>query len=274
MDLADLHIHSIYSDGTLTPEEIIRDARARGVKLISVCDHNEIQGTLEIAALARGEDVRCICGVEMDALYQGMDIHILGYGADFTHEALLSCIRRARARLDEMSDELLRRMSRDYPQLDCTEYESFVHDVRLGGWKMLQYLCHKGITAKLRDGFDLYARYGVHYGDAGFDVAETVIRCIHAAGGRAVLAHPGVMFPSDSMRRFNEQVEAAMELGLDGIECYYPHHSPGVTRLLLELCTRKGAMITAGSDCHGAFNHNQIGQTRTPTSALRLNGLI
>lgn len=274
MDFADLHIHSIYSDGTLTPGEIIRDARARGVKLISVCDHNEIRGTLEAAALAHSADINCICGVEMDALYRGMDLHILGYGADFTHAELLSCVRRARARLDAMSNELLQRMAQDYPQLDRREYESFVHNVRLGGWKMLQYLLYKGVTANLRDGFDLYARYGVHYGEAGFDTAEAVISCIHAAGGRAVLAHPGVCFPADSIRRFIGQVEAAMALGLDGIECYYPRHSPGITRALVELCARKGAMITGGSDCHGAFNHNQIGQTRTPIKALQLDGLI
>lgn len=274
MDFADLHIHSIYSDGTMTPEEIIRDARARGVKLISVCDHNEIHGTLEAAALARSAGLKCICGVEMDALYQETDIHILSYGADFAHGELLSCIRRTRARLDEMSDELLRRMTRDYPQLDCTEYERFVHDVRRGGWKMLQYLLYKGVTSSLKEGLDLYGRYGVHYASAGFDAAETVIACIHCAGGRAILAHPGVVFSTDSIRCFRKQVEAAMELGLDGIECYYPRHSPGVTRTLLEICAQKGAMITAGSDCHGAFNRNQIGQTRTPIDALRLDGLI
>ena len=273
MNLADLHIHSMYSDGTLKPAEIVDMARARGVRLISVCDHNEIQGTLETAVLAQNAGIDFISGVEMDAIYNGLDMHILCYGADLENTELRACIRHARRRLDEMSDALLQRMIEDYPQLDGNEYAHFTHDFRLGGWKMLQYLMHKGITARLRDGFPLYERYGVRYCDAGFDTAQNVICAIHAAGGCAVLAHPGVVFPSESLSAFIQCVDTAMDMGLDGVECYYPRHSSGMQRALVELCRRRGALITAGSDCHGAFGHNEIGQTRTPVAQLTLGKL-
>lgn len=273
MNLADMHIHSMYSDGTLKPAEIVRMARARGVRLISVCDHNEIEGTLETYVLAKNAGIDFISGVEMDAIYNGLDMHILCYGADLENIQLRACIRRARRRLDEMSDTLLQRMIEDYPQLDRNEYANFAHDFRLGGWKMLQYLMHKGITARLRDGVPLYERYGVRYCDAGFDAAQDVIRAIHAAGGCAVLAHPGVIFPCEPLSKFIECVDTAMDMGLDGVECYYPRHSSGMQRALVELCRRRGALITAGSDCHGAFGHNEIGQTRTPIAQLALGKL-
>ena len=271
MSFADMHIHSVYSDGTYTPEEIVQIARAGCVELISVCDHNEVRGTLEILPLARAAGVKCVSGVEIDAMFEGTDIHILCYGARLDDAELLARIRHARAKLDGMSTELLARMKPDYPRLDMEEYDAWAHDTARGGWKMLQYLAAKGVVPDMKSAMPLYDRYGVTYAAAGFDAAEDVIRAIHRAGGRAVLAHPGVVFPTENLRDFAARVEAAMELGLDGIECHYPRHSAGVVRCCLDICRRRGTMITAGSDCHGAFNHNEIGQTRTPVSALVLN---
>ena len=274
MAFADLHIHSLYSDGSYSPEEIVRIARASNVEMISVCDHNVVAGTLEAAPIARAAGLKYIPGVEIDAIHNDIDIHILCYGADFSNAALLERILHARKTLDDMSTDLLERMLKDYPQLSREEYAAFTHDTKKGGWKMLQYLTFKGVTPNLMGGFPLYDRYNVTYAAAGFNSAETIISAIHAAGGKAVLAHPGVVFPTGRLTLFEENVEEAMELGLDGIECYYVRHSAGITRSCLDICEKKNALITAGSDCHGAFNHNEIGQTKTPAEKLRLGELI
>lgn len=273
MGFADMHIHSIYSDGTLAPAEIVTAARARNVELISVCDHNEVRGTLECARIAREIGLTCVTGVEIDAIHEGRDVHILCYGARLDDSALLDRIHRARARLDGMSATLLERMARDGHPLDMAEYDAFPFDHSRGGWKMLQYLQARGLTRALSEGLGFYERYGVRYAEAGFDAAGDVISAVHAAGGRAVLAHPGVTFPSDGLAAFEAQVARALALGFDGVECYYPAHGAGATRRLLEICRRRGLMITAGSDCHGAFNRREIGETRTPAAALDLRGL-
>lgn len=274
MAFADMHIHSIYSDGSYSPEEIVSIARARNVDLISVCDHNQVRGTLETEAIARAAGLKYIRGVEIDALHRGVDLHILCYGADLGDEALLGRIHHARHALDEMSVELLRRMRGDYPQMDMEEFQAFEHDVRRGGWKMLQYMQFKGVIPDLKSGFALYDRYQVRYADADFDSAQDVLSAIHAAGGKAVLAHPGVVFPTDRIDAFERCVQDALDLGMDGIECYYVRHEAGITRSCLKICADRGGLITAGSDCHGAFNHNEIGQTRTPVDKLKLDGLI
>jgi len=273
MAFADMHIHSLYSDGSYSPAEIVRRARASGVELISVCDHNEVRGTLEAEPLARAAGLKYVQGVEIDAIHENADIHILCYGANLADEALLGRIHKARRILDEMSAELLRRMLKDYPHMSMEEYQTFPHDSSRGGWKMLQYMQHKGVTPDLKSGFPYYDRYRVTYADAGFDSAEAIVHAIHAAGGRAVLAHPGVVFPTGRISLFEAHVERAMDLGLDGIECHYVRHPAGITRSLRTICDRRGGMITAGSDCHGAFSNNEIGQTRTPITQLRLNGL-
>lgn len=273
MNFADMHIHSKYSDGSLTPEEIVRTARGNGVGLISVCDHNVIEGSIETARIAREAGLKYILGVEIDAIFEGQDVHILCYNADFANQPLIKSIRSARAVLDGMSAELLRRMIKDYPVLSEEDYAAFTHDSTKGGWKMLQYLAARGVTGSLKEGFPYYDKYGVTYAEAGFESAEHTVALIHAAGGKAVLAHPGVNFSTESISGFERQLEHIMDIGLDGVECHYVRHTPGITRKCIEICDRRGKMITAGSDCHGAFNNNQIGQTRTSISDLRLDGL-
>lgn len=270
MGFADLHIHSQYSDGTFSPEEIVRLARKAGASIISVCDHNVTGGTRETAPLAAAAGIAYVHGAEIDAILDGTDVHILCYGADIDHPELTRVLRHARAKLDDMSVELLRRMAADYPCLSIEEYDQAAHDPRQGGWKLLQYLKRKGVTGSLREGFPFYARYGVTYADAGFSDIETVARAIHAAGGRAVLAHPQVTFPEDTVSGLEKHVCGAMEMGLDGIECRHPGQDSGISRRMRALCDAHGWLVTAGSDSHGAFNGRAIACNQVPAEQIRL----
>lgn len=262
---ADLHVHSTDSDGTYSPEEIVRRAAEREVGLLAVCDHNRIEGSLKTEPLARAAGLRFLRGVEIDSMLLGVDAHILCYGADFSNAPLLSAIRHARARLDWMSDELLNRMLPDYPQLSAEAYAAFPMDSALGGWKLLQYLYRAGITASLRGGFRFYDEYDVTYASAGFQSAAEIIALIHAANGCAVLAHPGVTFCKEAISR---GLDAALGCGIDGVECYYPKHAPALQQSLLAFCRAHGLSVTAGSDCHGAFGSAQIGETQTPLYSI------
>ena len=264
--MIDLHIHSVYSDGTMTLAQIVADAVRRGATGIAVCDHNVIAGTLEAKPLAEAAGLVCLPGVEIDAMLMDKDAHILCYGADFSNETLLAHIRHARARLDWMSDELLRRMLPDFPRLDYGEYEALSHDPKQGGWKLLQYLKAKGITKSLDDALPYYFQYGVTYESADFRPAEEVVSAIHAAGGCAILAHPGVTFKDDALKA----AEAALEIGIDGLECYYPRHSKRLEWLLLNWCDEHNLSATAGSDCHGSYARANICDTHTGADALRL----
>lgn len=268
MQYVDLHIHSTFSDGTLTPGEIVRAAAAAGVGALSVTDHDAVEGSLLAEPLAREAGLRYVRGVEIDSLWEGRDVHVLCYGADFACPRLMDVVREARLRMDEMSDTLLARMSPDFPALDAAEYAAFERDVSLGGWKLLHYLMAKGITRAMTDGMRLYARYGVTYAQAGFRPTGEVIAAIHAAGGRAVLAHPGVTLAGEG--DFPRALARLVEEGVDGVECYYPRHSREVEQICLGLCARRGLLVSAGSDCHGAFQSAHIGQTKTPMDKVSL----
>ena len=125
-------------------------------------------------------------------------------------------------------------------------------DPAAGGWQGLQYLLGKGVTASLQEGMALYPRHGCDYGSYPFPPIQEAIQAVHQAGGKAVLAHPRNWFHEDRPEELLAHLEALVRMGLDGVECHYPSHSPKMTALCAGFCKEKGLLITAGSDDHGA----------------------
>jgi len=270
---ADMHIHTTHSDGTFTPAEVIVHARAAGIGVMAICDHDVISGFRQAAPIAQAAGITLVPGVEINSLFLNDDTHILCFGADFENAELAQVIVDARYKMDKMSDDLLYRMQPDYPWMTMEDYTAFPHDERVGGWKMLEYLLANGVTKSLKEGIGLYTKYSVDYEEAGFFPTKYVVDVIHAAGGEAILAHPGVTFSGMDEDAQKNAVLQALDLGIDGIECYYHKHSADFTRWLVNLCGQRNLDITAGSDCHGSFSGGNIGCTQTPVSKIRLKVL-
>lgn len=270
---ADLHIHSTHSDSSLTPGEIVREALKHGVGLIAVTDHELTAGSLETEPIALAAGLGFLRAAETECMADGRFHHLLAYGADFSEPAFSGLLAENRRKLDEMSVELIRRMAPEYPRLSISDYEAYERDASLGGWKGLEYLLRRGVTEGIRDGMPLYGQYDVTYEAAGFPPIERTVEAIRRSGGRAVLAHPWATVPHPDEDSFFRSVRALIDRGLDGVECYYPLHSPQITRGLLELCRDRDLIVTAGSDCHGSFGRSRIGQMDVPVEALRLKGL-
>lgn len=273
MPYADLHIHSTVSDGTMTPEEIVREAKRAGVGLLAISDHDLIAGSMAVKPLCKEAGIGYLSAVENTCSFENTYHHVLSYGVDLTEEHFLSVIRHNRARHDEMSVELIRRMKTDYPSVSLEEYDGFERDVRLGGWKALHYFLDKGITETFHGGRMFYKTYNVTYPEAGFLPLETLVEAIHGAGGRAVLAHPGKTIPTEDLAVFEAELIRLIDLGLDGVECYYPSHTEEIMNICLRACDARGLMITTGSDCHGTFSGAPIGSMRVEVERIRLNGL-
>lgn len=270
---ADLHIHSTHSDGSFTPERIVREAVANGVGLIAVTDHELAAGSLETEPIALRAGLSFLRGAETECLADGLFHHILAYGADFSEPGFHSLLADNRLKLDEMSVVLIRRMAPEYPQLSVEDFNTFERNASLGGWKGLEYILRRGVTQAIRDGIPLYKQYGVSYEDAGFPSMEKTLARIHQAGGMAVLAHPWATVPHPDEERFFQSVHGLIDRGLDGVECYYPLHAPEITERLLAICRDRDLIVTAGSDCHGSFGRTRVGQMDVPVEALRLKGL-
>lgn len=272
----DLHVHSVFSDGCLTPAELVRDALRANVSFAALADHNTIAGCAAMRAACAEAKIRCIDAVEIDSLYHGEDLHILSYGADSEHAAFSELVRYSREMLDKMSTDLIGVLEKEGKNVSMADYLLYPEQKGRGGWKALYYLQECGVGASKYDIFPLYDQYGVTYAKAGFADAEEVIRLIHAAGGLAVLAHPGDVNRLDRHIEANEmaaQMQMLFEAGLDGAECHYPKHSEEETRLFCDICTKNKKLITSGSDCHGAFSGKPVGYMKKKKEDLMLDEL-
>lgn len=272
--MADLHIHSYYSDGTMSPEDILEAALAKGVGLLAIADHNVLEGSLELEKLCSKYNIQYVSGVELDTLDNGNNIHILGYGINMLDKKFVRFVERNRALLDEISVKLIERMQTDFNFISLPNYLQYTYDRKKGGWKALHYLCEKGLSKSLRDGIRFYQEYNCSYDCVEFPSVGQAAQQIHDAGGKTILAHPGIVIQNTDLNSFKEEVLRLISHGLDGIECYYPYHTKDITDTCLEICYDKDLLITTGSDCHGGFGRTEVGEMGIAAEKLKLGNIL
>ena len=246
---ADLHLHSDHSDGTFTPSEVVRRAKGFGLAAVSLTDHDTVAGIPE-AIEAAGSDLEVIPGVEMTALFQDRELHILGYGIriqdpEFSHF------------LDEMQEYRLGRIRKMIERLASREIHVTFEETSaiagrgsLGRPHLAELLVKKGVVRSLPEAFQKYL------GDdapcfvkgATLTVPEAV-RLIRSAGGVAVLAHPNHLIK-------DVWIPELAAAGIQGIEAYHSDHDPSVAEKYRKLAQRHGLLVTGGSDCHGLRKSN------------------
>lgn len=272
--IADLHIHSYYSDGTMTPEDILSLALTKGVGLIAIADHDILEGSLKLQKLCSNYDIHYLPAVELDSLDNGIDIHILGYGMNLLDKEFYSFVKKNRIMLDNVSIKLIEKMQLDYDCITLSDYTKYSYDRQKGGWKALHYFCEKGLTKSLKEGLKFYPQYRCFYNCVEFPTVSVVAQYIHNAGGKAILAHPGEIIKEIDITHFKEEILRLVNCGLDGIECYYPSHTNDITNVCLEICKDNDLLITAGSDCHGEFGGTEVGEMSIPIRQLSLGNIL
>lgn len=272
-NIVDLHIHSFYSDGSMSPEDIYNTAKAKGVGLIAITDHNVLEGSLELQKLCEKSNIKCLSGVEIDCLDHGLYVHILGYGMNLMDKEFIGFIKSNRNLLDYISVKLIEKMEKDYPFISLADFDTFYYDKRKGGWKALHYFMSKGLIDNLKEGMEFYTKYNCSYHSVDFPSVSSVSEYIHKAGGKAILAHPGVVIKETDMKIFSNVVQRLIDQGLDGIECFYPYHTDEITEACLRICRERNLLITSGSDCHGEFGNTNIGDMNIMLSKLNLENI-
>ncbi|HYF81534.1 MAG TPA: PHP domain-containing protein [Clostridia bacterium] len=276
--IADLHIHTYFSDGTRSPEEVVEEAKQNGIGLISVCDHNSIASFPRLKKACDSRNITCISGAEIDCLFGGLNIHILAYNCRADNPSFINLLKTTNDIMEQMSVDLVEKMSVDYPQIGLKEYEVFNRTPVNGGWKGIDYLKSKGFTVSYPECMKYYREYGAKC-SSSFQTMETVCGVIHNAGGLAVLAHPGERLDKTTSN-FMKSLYGINNLGIDGIECYYPSHNKEITDICVNFCRGNDLLITAGSDSHGDFAsfidgiHYAIGAVKVDINDLNLKGLI
>ena len=277
--LADLHMHSYYSDGTMSPREIVEDAKKRNVQLIAITDHNVLDSYTELKEAAEEFGINVIRGVEIDARFEDIVVHILAYNFQ-DNEKLFNLVHKAKNELLETSIELIKRMENDYENISSEDYEAYDYDRRKGGWKGIHYLFDRGITSELFEGVKYYGQYKCGHEYFDYPTVEEVVKAVHEANGYVVLAHPCNYYKNNTKEEVLEKLEKFKSIGIDGVECYYPANSEMMTETCVEFCKNNDMIITVGSDSHGEFGavskgiEYYIGAVKKDSSELNLKDMI
>lgn len=268
----DLHIHTTFSDGSWTPEQVVAKVAAIGIGLFAVTDHDTADGLAAARAAAAAAGIAFLPGVEVSATVNGKSVHILGYGIDPEHQGLRRLLANNTALLEEADHDSIRKLIAGGLAIDYDEYCAYRHDPARGGWKSLSFLIDKGFCRDVSDFFaNLFTeKRGIRFPE--FPPPAEVIAVIKAAGGIPVLAHPGSDFHGTSLE---ETLDAFGREAIEGVECFHSSHDAATTRRALAWCRRHGMIVTGGSDCHGDFiPHRRLGEPVVTTEDLWLGPLV
>lgn len=277
--LVDLHIHTYYSDGTMSPKEVVEDAKRKNLGIIAITDHDVLDSYEELKVEAEKAGIIAIRGVEIDSIFEGHLVHLLAYKFE-DNEKLFKLINHAKEQLLETSIELIRRMENDYEGISLEDYNSYEYERRKGGWKGIHYLHDRKITEGLFDGVKFYGKYDCGHEKFAFPSVGEVCNTVHDANGYVVLAHPCNYYSNKNKEDILEKLEILKSLGIDGVECYYPANSDLMTNTCLEFYKDNNLIITAGSDGHGDFGavskgiEYYIGAINKDSEILNINKLL
>jgi len=241
-------MHTTASDGRLTPAELVARVSAAKLTTISVTDHDTVAAIGEVTAAAQPLGIRVIPGIEITAVDQGRDVHMLGYFFKPAHEGLAAFLVNQRSLRVARVREIAARLAALNMVIDV---ESLLRTAAtrpgssVGRPQIARELVRAGLVASVQDAFELWLATGrpafvPRTGPSPADVVTT----IHDAGGVASFAHPGVT-------RRDDLVAPLAEMGLDAIEVYHSDHSAEDITTYKRMAVRLGILVSGGSDFHG-----------------------
>ncbi|OKP92017.1 phosphatase [Paenibacillus helianthi] len=274
---ADLHTHTLSSDGMQPPAENVRLAYEKGLAAVAITDHDTVAGVAEALEAGRKCGITVVPGVEISTRAGGKEIHVLGYFMDTEQELFLSRLaeqRDTRAQRNEAIIAKLQGLGIDITldQVTAGIGRELKPDESVGRPHIADALVRLGAASDMRDAFDKYLAEGAAaYVSPPRITPELACDWIAEAGGAAVLAHPGIYGDDELVRGIIERS------ALRGIEVYHSDHGPADEERYLALAEEYGLLVTGGSDFHGARQgvvfHGEIGSVSVPVAVLeRLKG--
>lgn len=246
----DLHTHSIYSDGTATPAELISMAAACNLKGLALTDHDTVEGVKETIRLGRKTEIAIISGVEISAMHHGHSLHILGYGIDPENQDFCKWLERLQQGRVERNTKILEKLATMGIDIGSDELTRLSKCGQTGRPHIARLLIAKGYVQTMNEAFKFYLGRNKPAWCSRFSYTATeTIDIIHRAGGVAVFAHPGQL---DSGIKIQPQIiKELVERKLDGLEIFYPSHSRKMQKKLKGLAKQYNLLATGGSDYHG-----------------------
>lgn len=256
---ADLHLHTNFSDGTYTPEELAAHGRRVGLAAMALTDHDTVEGCARMAVSCAQAGIEFIPAAELTAEMDGHELHLLGYYLDTDDARLLAELARFQEVRQNRIREMVARLNAIGIPLEAATVFAIANCRSPGRPHVGRALVQAGVCQTMDEAFQRFLKQRRPAWVPKFKLsAPTAIELIHSVGGLAVMAHPG-------LNRTDEFIPGLVEAGLDGIECFHTKHSTPVCEHYLQMAEQYRLLVTGGSDCHGMSKGKPlIGTVRIP----------
>ncbi len=248
--MIDLHVHSNASDGTFSPSELVYLAKKEGILALAITDHDTISGLKEGYKTALEENLPFLCGVEISVKIDGPGhFHLLGYFLTPELNELEEVLTKLKIARNERNIKMIEKLRS--LKIDIT-LEELMKNVKgeIGRPHIAKLLVKKGVVKTFEEAFEKYLKKGAPaYVPKALLSPEEAIKIILKAKGVPVMAHPFTLnLPPLKLKNYLLKLK---EVGLQGVEAYYPEHTPQYTKFLIECAQELGLLVTGGSDFHG-----------------------
>ncbi len=251
MKTVDLHTHSVYSDGTFTPRELVEYAYKKNLSAIALTDHDVTDGIEQAEYYGNKLGIEVVSGIEVSTEYEGTEIHIVGLFIDRYDSNMNNLLKNMRIKRTERNKEIAQKLQElglnvTYEDILKTSEGNVITRAHIA-----KALMQKGCISTIKEAFERYIGVGkpAYIKREVFSWQQT-IDMINSAKGIAVMAHP--LLYKFSKTRLENCVSDMARYGLKGIEAYYSTHSLSDTKYIKMIADKNRLKVSGGSDFHGA----------------------
>ncbi|MCX6156577.1 MAG: PHP domain-containing protein [Ignavibacteriae bacterium] len=254
---ADLHIHTSYSDGKMKPDEIIDLANEKGLKVIGVTDHDNIEGSQAMLELNGKHGIEVIPGIELSADFHGKEVHLLGYFMDFKNPALIEHLKLIKNLRIRRIDKMIVKLKELGVNINSTAlFEKYSSSCSIGRPHLANEILEQGYVKDFQTAFNRYLGDNkpafVKKDNLNFEI---MIELIKVSGGLSFVAHPGSYFRESTLVELKKA-------GIRGIEVYHPSHNDAHNKKYMKFVKEHNLLAVGGSDFHGysEYDYHNIGR--------------
>ncbi|MGI6152635.1 MAG: PHP domain-containing protein [Christensenellaceae bacterium] len=264
--MIDMHIHTTASDGTDTPEKIIEKCRKLNLELCSICDHDTVASQYTAVREVKKTKLQYLTGLELSVKHEG-EIHLLGYGVDIENDALKAEMEVLRRSREARIGRIIEKLGENNIRITFEDVAEVAHGETMGRPHVALALLGKGYVQDMQEAFEKYlGERGTCYVQRKKLTAEQAVATVKEAGGCPVIAHPKFI----RTQNFEKLLKTLKEIGVEGIEAYYPAHTDAEVDYYVGLAKKYGLLVTEGSDYHGAVKpHTALASERRDGEMLR-----
>lgn len=264
MRYADLHTHTYHSDGTRSPREVIDVARAHGIEIVCISDHDNLAAYFEIKSYAESQGVTLVPGVELSCAYEGVDIHVLAYAFDALDDRVSERLRHFRETRHRRGYLMVDRLRALGYEISAKRVDDLAAGGAMGRPHVARALVEAGHVASVDEAFNKLLGTGKpgYVEKERFRIDEAV-SLIHATGGVTSIAHP-TLYPDGE-----RIVPLLLDAGIDGVEVFHPEVDEAAREAYSNVARFRGKMLTGGSDDHGTVKTSEtLGTIRVPEELI------